>query len=445
MRYDFKISEGAKYALDKLHKSGYEAYIVGGSVRDMYLGADAHDFDITTSATPEETKRVFSANTVIETGIKHGTVTVLVNKEPIEITTYRCEGEYSDSRHPDTVEFTRDLKNDLSRRDFTVNALCYDGEGDIIDLFCGKEDIESRIIRAIGDPYKRFSEDALRILRGARFASVLGFEIEEKTKQAMLDLRHLLSKISKERIAEEINKLLCGKNVKSVLLDLWQIFAEIIPEIGQMHGFDQKNRHHIYDILTHTAVAIENIEPKHHLRLAALLHDTGKPQTVSTDENGEHHFYKHPHKSEEIARRYLNEYKYDNLTKERVLLLVKVHDTVIEEDKVYIRKRLNRMGKDAFFELIQLQRADNSAQSPVYDRTEHYDTVYRLATEIIEDEECFSLKDLDINGTELISSGFPKGKIIGDILSYLLKAVMEEKTENKKEALLAMAKEQFGE
>lgn len=441
---EFKISKSAKTALDILHGNGYEAYIVGGSVRDMYLENDAHDFDITTNALPDITKELFKSYTVVETGIKHGTVTAVIDRENIEITTYRQEGEYTDSRHPDRVEFTTSLPLDLGRRDFTVNALAYDGNGEVVDLFGGVDDIKKKIIRAIGDPYERFNEDALRILRGIRFASVLGFEIEEKTKGAMLDLRHLLHKISKERIAEEMNKFLCGKYVKRVLLDMWQIVGEVLPEISEMRGFDQKNRHHIYDILTHTAVCIENISPVTHLRLAALLHDTGKASVFSLDEKGEGHFYGHPHKSEEIARRYLNEYKYDNFTKDRVLLLVKVHDTVIEENRVYIKKRLNRMGKEAFFELLCLQRADNSAQNPIYDRSEHFDTVERIAEEIIEEGECISLKSLAVNGSDLMSAGFPKGRLIGEILDHLLISVIEEKIENNKEALLNEAKERFG-
>ncbi len=440
----FRISKSASVALDILHKGGYEAYIVGGSVRDMYLGMEAHDFDITTSATPDITKELFKDYTVVETGIKHGTVTAVIDGENIEITTYRQEGEYTDSRHPDKVEFTTSLPLDLSRRDFTVNALAYDGEGEIVDLFGGREDIENKIIKAIGDPHERFNEDALRILRGIRFASVLGFEIEENTRQAMLDLRHLLHKISRERIAEEMNKLLCGRYVKRALLDMWRIVGEIIPEINEMRGFDQKNRHHIYDILTHTAVCIENTPPITHLRLAALLHDTGKVSTFRLDEKGEGHFYGHPHKSEEIARRYLNEYKYDNFTKDRVLLLVRVHDTVVEENRVYIKKRLNRMGNEAFFELLSLQRADNAAQSSVYNRKSHFDEVERIAEEIIEEGACLSLKTLAVKGSDLMEIGFPKGKILGEILDHLLKSVIEEKLENNKEALLKEAKERFG-
>ena len=246
MTYCFGMSNGARLVLDRLHENGYEAYVVGGSVRNMMLGMSVDDFDITTNALPNETKLLFPDFTVVETGIKHGTVTVVVNGENVEITTYRTEGEYTDSRHPDKVEFTSSLELDLSRRDFTVNALAYDGEGAVVDLFDGEEDIKNKVIRAIGNPYERFNEDALRILRAVRFSSVLGFDIEENTRCAMLECKHLLSKISKERIAVEINKFLRGKNVKNALLYNWEIISEIIPEIAKMHGFDQKNRHHIY-------------------------------------------------------------------------------------------------------------------------------------------------------------------------------------------------------
>lgn len=444
MSFHFRMSNGARLVLDRLHENGYEAYIVGGSVRNMLLGISVDDFDITTNALPSETKSLFPDFTVVETGIKHGTVTVVINGENVEITTYRTEGEYTDSRHPDRVEFTTSLELDLSRRDFTVNALAYDGEGTVVDLFGGEEDIKSKVIRAIGNPHERFNEDALRILRAVRFSSVLGFDIDAKTKEAMLECKHLLSKISKERIAVEINKFLCGKNVKNALLNNWEIIAEIIPEIAKMRGFDQKNRHHIYDILTHTAVAIENTLPITHLRLAALLHDTGKIYTVSVGENGEQHFYAHPHKSEEIAKRYLNEYKYDNFTKDRVCLLVKIHDTVVEENKVYIKKRLNRIGKEAFFELVNLQRADNKAQNPVYDRTAHFDAVCEIAKRVLSEAECFSLKDLKVNGRDLMEAGFPKGALLGKILDHLLKEVIEERLENNKECLLNEAKDRFG-
>lgn len=432
------LSQGAKKALELLHNSGYEAYVVGGSVRDMLMGTKAHDFDITTSATPSQMKKVFDGYYTVDTGIKHGTITFVYEKEPIEITTYRIDGDYKDSRHPERVEFTTNLSNDLSRRDFTINALVYNDSEGIIDLFGGQNDIKNKTIKAIGDPKKRFEEDALRILRGVRFASQLGFEIEENTKNAMKECAHLLHNISCERINIELSKFLLGKNVKKALLENYEIIGEIIPQIKEMHGFEQNNKYHIYDVLTHTAIAIENIEPILHLRLSMLLHDSGKPKTYSIDENGQGHFYGHARVSTEIAEAFLNKYRYDNQTKEKVITLVKIHDTPIELDRVFIKKRMNRIGKDLFFDLLKVKRADNLAQNPEFfwlDKLDKFDTI---AKEIIE-EDCFTLSSLDIRGSDLIAIGF-KGKEIGNTLNLLLNEVIEEKLPNKKEALIERAK-----
>ena len=434
-----RLSNGANKAIELLKANGYEAYVVGGCVRDMIMGAQAHDYDITTSATPDEMKAVFNGYTVIETGIKHGTLTFLYEKEPIEITTYRIDGDYKDSRHPESVEFTRNLKNDLSRRDFTMNALVYNEDDGIVDLVDGQSDIKNKIIRAIGDPKKRFEEDALRILRGVRFASQLGFTIEENTKKAMIECVHLLKNISKERINVEISKMLLGKNVKNVLLDNYEIIGEIIPEIKEMHGFDQNNKYHIYDVLEHTAVSIEKIDPILHLRLAMLLHDTGKPRTYSVDENGQGHFYGHAKISTEIASGFLKEYKFDNATKEKVVELVKIHDTPIEMDKIFIKKRMNRLGKELFFDLLKVKRADNLAQSPEYNWTDKLDKMENLAREIAE-ENCFTLTSLKISGADLLALGF-KGKEIGDTLNKLLDEVIEERLPNEREALIGKANE----
>ena len=431
------LSQGAKKALDLLHSGGYEAYIVGGSVRDMIMGARANDFDITTNATPSDMKRVFDGYYTVDTGIKHGTITFVYEKEPIEITTYRIDGEYKDSRHPESVKFTKNLENDLSRRDFTVNALVYNENEGIIDLFGGQNDIKNKILKAIGDPKKRFEEDALRILRGVRFASQLGFEIEENTKKAMIECAHLLHNISSERINTEISKFLLGKNVKKALLDNYEIIGEIIPEIKEMHGFEQNSKYHIYDVLTHTAVAIESVAPILHLRLTMLLHDTGKPKTYSQDENGQGHFYGHAKISAEIAEDFLNKYRYDNQTKEKVLKLVKIHDTPIELDRVFIKKRMNRLGKDLFLDLLKVKRADNLAQNPKHFWLDKLDKFDIIAKEIIE-ENCFTLSSLDVNGSDLITLGFC-GKEIGNTLNTLLLEVIEEKLPNEKEALLKRA------
>ena len=441
----YKISNGAQKAIKMLTDAGYEAYAVGGAIRDTIMGNGANDFDVTTSATPEEMKIVFRGERLVETGISHGTLTLVYNGECIEITTYRVDGEYTDNRHPESVEFTRDISFDLSRRDFTMNALAYNPITDtLIDLFEGREDIKNGIIRAIGEPKKRFCEDALRILRALRFSSVLGFEIENDTRQAMLECAPLLANISRERIAIELNKLLCGKNVKRVILENYEILSYILPEIKKMHGFDQRTPWHIYDILTHTAVVVDSIPPVTELRLMALLHDVGKVYTFVTDENGTGHFPSHNKVSAERAREFFDEYRYDTATKERVCKIISVHDTYIEEDKVYIKKRMNRMGVDAFFDLIQLQIADNKAQNPEKSRLAHFDRVMAIANQILEENACFSLKSLAVNGDDLIAIGFKKGKRIGEVLALLLNEVIEEKTENEKTALLKRASAELG-
>ena len=423
-----------------LHRAGYEAYVVGGCVRDAIMQNEINDFDITTSATPDEMKVVFKDERTFDTGIKHGTITLYYNRENVEITTYRVDGEYDDNRHPKSVEFTKRLENDLKRRDFTMNAIVYNDKDGFVDMFSGIEDIKNKVIRAIGDPKKRFEEDALRILRAIRFSSVLGFTIEESTKRAMIECKSLLHNVSGERIAVEINKFLLGKNVKNAILENYEILGEIIPEINRMQGFDQQTKWHIYDVLTHTAVAVENIPPVVHLRLAAFLHDTGKVHTFTVDERGAGHFYGHNEKSAEIAHSYLTKYKYDNFTKDRVTRLVKVHNTPIEEDRIVIKRRLNRMGNECFFDLIELQIADNKAQNPELVRLERFDIIKEIANDIL-NESCFSLKTLAINGSDLIKDGHKAGKKLGAILEIILNEVIDEKLPNEKEALLKRARE----
>lgn len=434
-----KISDNASKAIEMLNDAGFEAYAVGGCVRDLVMGNVPGDFDITTSALPEQTKKVFKNERTLETGIKHGTLTVLMGGEPLEITTYRIDGDYLDNRHPQSVSFTRNLKEDLSRRDFTMNALVFNGKEGVLDFFGGIEDIKSKTIRAIGDPEKRFCEDALRILRGIRFSSALGFKIEENTKRAMAKCKHLLHNVSPERIAVEINKFVLGKNVKNAILENYEILGEICPEFLKMSGFDQRNKWHIYDILEHTAVAVENTPAVLRLRLAMLFHDTGKVHTFFTDEEGVGHFYGHGEKSAEIVREYLNKYKYDNYTKDEVYNLVKLHDMPTDEDEVLVKKRLNRVGKERFLDLIKIQRADNSAQNPELTRMGHFDALEKMANEII-NRSCFDLSSLAVNGRDLITLGFV-GKEIGEALKILLDEVIENKLQNEKEALLERAKE----
>lgn len=434
-----EISKGAKKAIKMLQDSGFEAYAVGGCVRDMLMGKSANDFDITTNALPEETKRVFADERTIETGLKHGTLTVLLDGESLEITTYRVDGEYLDNRHPQSVSFTRRLQDDLSRRDFTMNALVYNDSEGVLDYYDGKTDIENKIIRAVGDPERRFTEDALRILRAIRFSSALGFKIDEKTKQAMHKCRHLLHNISGERIAVEINKFVMGDYVKNAILENYDILGELVPEFEKMYKFNQRNRWHIYDILEHTAVAVENTPKIPHLRLAMLFHDTGKVHTFFTDEKGIGHFYGHGEKSAEVVREYLNKNKYDNFTKERVIWLVENHDVPTEERDIVVKRRLNKMGKERFLELIQIQRADNLAQNPELVDIEHFARLEEMVERI--SKECFSLSTLAINGSDLVEAGFEKGRGIGEILNALLDEVIENKLQNEKEALLKRAHE----
>ena len=434
-----EISNGARLALKLLHAQGYEAYLVGGCVRDMIMGMRAHDYDITTSATPSQMKAVFEGYHVIETGIKHGTLTFVYQREPIEITTYRIEGEYKDNRHPESVVFTTKLDSDLSRRDFTMNALVYNEREGVKDLFGGLGDIKNKVIRAIGVPENRFREDALRILRAMRFASTLGFEIEKETLAAMIKCAPLLHNISGERISAEINKMLVGKNVGSVLRSCHEILAEILPAVKEMHGFLQRSKYHIYDVWEHTVRTVEEIEPIAHLRLTMLLHDSGKPKTFTLGEDGAGHFYGHANISCEIAREFLNKYKYDNFTKDRVLSLIKIHDTPIELDKIFIKKRINRLGKEQFFDLLKVKRADNLAQNPEFRWTDKLSKMEALANEIVNDD-CFTLSALKIGGNDLILLGF-MGREIGTMLNLLLNEVIEEKIENDKNALINRAKE----
>lgn len=436
-------SAKALFIISRLEEKGFEAFAVGGCVRDYLMGSPINDYDITTNATTDEIKAVFSDCKTVDTGIKHGTVSVLIDGSPFEITTYRLETTYSDNRHPDKVIFTKSLEDDLSRRDFTVNSMAYNPERGLIDPYGGREDAEKKIIRCVGNPTKRFEEDSLRILRGIRFASTLGFTVEKETKKAMLDCRRLIKNISRERIFAELSKLLCGRNVRAVLTEFSDILGEFIPEINAMKGFEQHNFHHIYDVLTHTAVVVENTPPLLHLRLAALFHDIGKPFCFSLDETGTGHFYSHASKSALIAERCLGELRCDNKTKEAVIRLVKLHDTPIEESERIIKRRLNSMGGELFYDLMKLKRADTAGLAPEFaERNEHFDRLEAMAREILEKEECFSLKHLAVNGNDMKALGF-EGKEIGEKLELLLEAVIDGKVENEKGELTEYLKSGF--
>ncbi len=436
------LSDGAKTLLEQLNQNGYEAFVVGGCVRDMLMGITPHDYDITTSATPDEVKRVFENYRVIETGLKHGTVTVMAEGEPVEITTYRIESTYSDSRHPDGVRFTRSLTEDLARRDFTVNAIAYNPDVGIVDPFEGQKDIKKKILRCVGNPRERFSEDALRIMRLVRFASVLGFEIDKETAEAAISLKEKLIHVSAERIQSELVKLLCGKDAGKIIVEYCEILSAVIPELLPMKGFDQKNHHHIYDILTHTAKAVDAVPTEKDLRLGALFHDIGKPSVFSLDSDGVGHFYNHASVGWQLTEEILTRLKFDNATKNTVTHLVKWHDIQIEASEKGVKRALGKMTPEFFFKLLALKRADNLAQNPVYsDRQTYYDTLESLTKDILSQKACFSMKDLAVNGSDLIAIGIPAGKRMGLILKTLLDDVINERIPNEKDLLLNRAKE----
>ena len=431
------LSEETVTVMDTLQKSGYEIYLVGGFVRDSIMGKNADDADFATNATPDEMLSVFKNFRTLTTGLKHGTITVIINHQPFEITTYRTEKGYSDCRHPDKVSIAEKIEDDLSRRDFTVNSIAYNPSVGYVDPFGGKDDITKRIIRCVGDPETRFTEDALRILRGLRFSSVLSFSIDEETEKAMFKCKSLLNNISKERVFIELSKMLCGRNIKEVLLKYSEILSVVLPEIKDMKGFEQHNFHHIYDVLEHTAVVVENAPALPHLRFSALLHDCGKPDCFSIDKDGVGHFYSHASISAEKAEKALLRLKSDNKTKVKVVKLIKLHDAPIEENEVVIKKKLSKYGEELFFDLIELKRADTKGLAPEFhSREEHFDKLESIAKKVLSEKPCFSLKDLAINGNDLAELGF-KGREIGEKLKLLLNAVMENKVENNKEDLIS--------
>ena len=423
-----------------MEEKGYEIYLVGGFVRDSIMGKKADDADFATNASPEETLEVFKSFNTLETGIKHGTVTVIINHKPFEITTYRTEKGYSDCRHPDKVSYAEKIEDDLSRRDFTVNSIAYSPSKGFVDLYNGKKDIERKIIRCVGEPEKRFTEDALRIMRALRFSSVLSFSIEEETEKAMFKCKDLLLHISKERIFIELSKMLCGENIREVLSKYSDILSVVIPEIKEMKGFQQHNFHHIYDVLNHTAVVVDNAPALPHLRFAALFHDCGKPECFSLDKDGVGHFYSHASISARKADEALQRLRCDNKTRERVVRLIKLHDAPIEENEIVIKKKISKYGEDLFFDLIELKRADTLGLAPEFhSRKEHFDILQSIAKKVLSEKPCFSLKDLAVNGNDIAELGF-KGREIGEVLNKLLNAVIENRIPNEKTSLLAEAK-----
>ena len=435
--------ENYKIVLQKLADSGFQAFLVGGCVRDMILGRDIHDHDITTDALPEQVMNVFSGFTTVPTGLKHGTVTVIVNGEPFEITTFRIDGKYSDSRRPESVSFTRNLTDDLARRDFTINAIAMDIDGNISDPFHGCDDIKNKIIRCVGEPSMRFNEDALRILRAVRFSSVLGFEIEKNTSDALMNLRKNLDNISRERIRDELDKLICGKNLVPVMLGYREIIAQIIPEMRPCFDFDQKSHFHMYDVYEHIVRTIDSAPQDSVLfRRTMLFHDIGKPPKFTIDENGEGHFKGHAKISADMCRDIMKNLRYDNNSIEQTCLLVAHHSDKIHSD-IQIKKLVSEIGEDNFFLLMQIKRFDNYGKCPfVLKEFEEFERHENALREFIKNNDCMHISQLEINGNDLVNMGF-RGKAVGDMLKNILNMIIEGNLENKHDVLLEYAKTQI--
>ena len=426
--------------IEKLEANGYEAFIVGGCVRDSLRFVAPKDWDVCTLALPEQTMNVFAGENVIETGLQHGTVTVVINHKPFEITTYRSDGMYSDSRHPDSVEFLTDIKGDLSRRDFTINAMAYSPNAGVVDFFGGMADLKNGILKCVGDPNVRFQEDALRILRAMRFASTLGMMVEENTAKAMIGNRSLLGRISAERIACEFNYMIEGAGVYEAFTGYTAILLEIIPELAPALGFEQNNPHHCYDVFTHTLKSIESAPKDLAVRLALLFHDIAKPNCYS-QENGIGHFFGHQQTGLETAEKVLSRLKYDNDTIAAVKELVLYHDAEIQPDSKNIKRWLNRIGETRLSQLVEVKRADVMAQTEHYrqERLEILKDVSGIIDEIIEQQQCFSLKDLAVTGREIMEIGIPPGPQMGKMLKLLVDMVIDEQVDNNKEELINVA------
>lgn len=438
------IPDKAKYIMNTITAAGYEAYVVGGCVRDSILGREPEDWDITTSARPEVVKELFQRT--VDTGIQHGTVTVMVGREGFEVTTYRIDGKYEDGRHPKEVIFTPSLEEDLKRRDFTINAMAYNDEAGLVDLFGGIRDIEAKVIRCVGDAEERFQEDALRIMRAIRFSAQLGYSIDENTKRAVSVVAPKLEKISAERIQVELVKLLVSDHPDYLRMAYEMGITKIFfPEFDIAMKTPQNHPHHCYNVGEHILHSLLQIPPRKDLRIAMLLHDIGKPATLKTDEKGITHFHGHPVVSEKMAKEILRRLKFDNETIHRVSRLVYFHDygNGIDPDLRFVRRAVNRIGDDIFPEFLMVKRADVMAQS-MYMREEKLATLEKMSDYydlICSREQCVSLKTLAVTGSDLIAEGMKPGKELGEILSRLLDIVIDNPECNTKEILLKKAQD----
>lgn len=432
------LPEKVKQIINRITQAGFEAYAVGGCVRDSILGRVPDDWDITTSAAPEQVKALFGRT--IDTGIQHGTVTVMLEKDGFEVTTYRIDGKYEDGRHPTEVIFTPSLEEDLKRRDFTMNALAYNEESGVVDLFGGVRDMELGVIRCVGEARARFSEDALRIMRAIRFAAQLGYRIEEETFAAICELAPTLRKISAERIQVELTKLVTSPHPETMrVLYETGVAQVILPEFAEAMETPQKHPHHYLNVGEHSLAAMQQVEPDKYLRLAALFHDIGKGKCLTVDEQGITHFYRHSEVSAELTREVLRRLRYDNDTIQNVSRLVLYHDygAATEPDARMVRRAVSRIGEDIFGKFLALRKADIMAQSEEFraEKLERLERWCRLYAKVLENQECVSLKTLAVTGSDLIALGWKPGKELGEKLKQLLELVLDHPEYNTKEYL----------
>lgn len=436
------IFDKCRFVFDTLEKSGFECYAVGGCVRDMLLKLTPHDVDFTTNATPDEILDCFKEYKTFELGKKFGTISVLNDGAIYEITTYRIDGEYTDSRHPDKVEFSRNLKDDLARRDFTVNAMAMDSNGNVVDIYNGKADLESKLIRAVGDAEKRFTEDALRIFRALRFSAKLGFSIEESTAKACKNLAHLLDNVHPQRLRDELTAFIIGDNVPELLTEYRDVFARIIPELKPSFDFRQITAHHRYDVFTHTVKAVGFAPKDARIRLALLLHDIAKPLCYTTDKAGISHFNGHPQKSADIAMEILRRFSFSSDFVNDVVRFIKYHDVRFEKPRLHIKRLLMELTEEDFRNLLTIQRCDIMAQSEYIreEKLERIDFIEKEFEAVLEENSCLNLKGLAVNGNDIMTLGI-SGKKVGVVLEYLLTQVVEDKVSNQKNELIRCAEE----
>ena len=435
-----QIPDSVRFCLDRLENAGFAAFVVGGCVRDACLGLEPSDWDMCTAARPSQTEAIFSDRRLVLAGKKHGTVGVVTDSGVVEITTFRTEGDYRDNRHPEWVKFVPDIEADLARRDFTVNAMAYSPTRGFADPFGGRSDLDAKILRTVGDPERRFREDALRILRGVRFSVRYGLMPEEKTLDAMISLRSLMDSLARERVFEELCKLIVRISADE-LRTFAPILAAAIPELEATIGFQQHNPHHIHDVFGHTACVVEAVPAELALRWAALLHDIAKPATFSLDESGRGHFYGHSKESAAMANAVLLRLKAPTALRERVVLLIGQHMTPLIPDRKILRRRLSTFGSEAVWQLLALQEADWGGKGTDEIRENgDFREIRQLLQQIEEENACLSLKNLAVSGHDLMALGFA-GPAIGKTLNHLLNLVLEEQLPNEKKALLEAAKE----